>query len=156
PDARDREDYQSVFARHRGAVAAPTASLHFDDDLLGQIRALGVDFTHVTLHVGAGTFLPVKSDDIKDHHMHAEWGRGSEAAAGGIAATRAAGGRVLPVGSTTLRLIETAAQGVEIAPFEGRTDTFIYPGFRFRASDALMTNFLLPRSTLMMLVSALM
>ncbi|SIT76971.1 tRNA preQ1(34) S-adenosylmethionine ribosyltransferase-isomerase QueA [Pontibaca methylaminivorans] len=156
PDARDREDYQSVFARHRGAVAAPTASLHFDDDLLAQIRALGVDFTHVTLHVGAGTFLPVKSDDIEDHQMHAEWGRVSEAAAGEIAATRAAGGRVIPVGTTALRLIETAAQGGEIAPFEGRTDIFIYPGFRFRASDALMTNFHLPRSTLMMLVSALM
>ncbi|MBV6634685.1 MAG: tRNA preQ1(34) S-adenosylmethionine ribosyltransferase-isomerase QueA [Mameliella sp.] len=155
-DAQDHEDYQTVWARHSGAVAAPTASLHFDDALLAQLRDMGVEFTHVTLHVGAGTFLPVKVEDVTTHRMHGEWGEVSEKAAGEIAATRAAGGRIIPVGTTALRLIETAARGGEIAPFQGVTDIFIYPGFTFNVTDALMTNFHLPKSTLMMLVSALM
>lgn len=156
-DAQDNEDYQTVFARNSGAVAAPTASLHFDDNLLDRIAAKGVGLTHVTLHVGAGTFLPVKVDDIADHKMHAEWGRVSPAAADEIAATKAAGGRVIPVGTTALRLIESAAAATgKIAPWEGDTDIFITPGFKFAVTDGLMTNFHLPKSTLMMLVSALM
>ncbi len=155
-DDRDRADYQTVFARHSGAVAAPTASLHFDEPLLERLRAGGVQFTHVTLHVGAGTFLPVKVEDVTTHKMHAEWGRVTERAAAEIAATRAAGGRIIPVGTTALRLIESAARGGAIRPWEGKTDIFIYPGFEFRVTDALMTNFHLPKSTLMMLVSALM
>jgi S-adenosylmethionine:tRNA ribosyltransferase-isomerase len=156
-DDRDRTDYQTVFARHAGAVAAPTASLHFDEPLLGALAAKGVDFTEVTLHVGAGTFLPVKVEDVTTHRMHAEWGRVTAAAADEINATRRAGGRVIPVGTTALRLIESAAdaQGV-LHPFEAETDIFIYPGYRFRVADALMTNFHLPKSTLMMLVSAFM
>ncbi|QFT59681.1 S-adenosylmethionine:tRNA ribosyltransferase-isomerase [Sulfitobacter sp. THAF37] len=155
-DARDKTDYQTVWARHAGAVAAPTASLHFDAPLLAALEAKGVTFSHVTLHVGAGTFLPVKVDDITQHRMHAEWGKVSQGAAAEIAATRAAGGRVIPVGTTALRLIETAARDGDIAAWEGDTDIFITPGFRFNVTDALMTNFHLPRSTLMMLVSALM
>ena len=155
-DAQDRTDYQTVWARHKGAVAAPTASLHFDAPLLDALARKGVQFTHVTLHVGAGTFLPVKTDDISQHRMHAEWGRVDATAAAEIAATRAAGGRVIPVGTTALRLIETAARDGEIRPWEGDTDIFITPGFTFRVTDALMTNFHLPKSTLMMLVSALM
>ncbi len=156
-DDQDRTDYQTVFARHTGAVAAPTASLHFDEDLLQRLAAKGVDFTEVTLHVGAGTFLPVKVEDVTTHRMHAEWGRVSAAAADEINATRRAGGRVIPVGTTALRLIESAAdaQGT-LHPFEAETDIFIYPGYRFRVTDALMTNFHLPKSTLVMLVSALM
>ncbi|HEY0213017.1 MAG TPA: tRNA preQ1(34) S-adenosylmethionine ribosyltransferase-isomerase QueA [Paenirhodobacter sp.] len=157
PDEADKTDYQTVFARHSGAVAAPTASLHFTRDLLAAIHARGVDFTEVTLHVGAGTFLPVKVDDVETHKMHAEWGDVTQAAADQINATRAAGGRVIPVGTTALRLIESAAgtDGV-MRPFRGTTDIFIYPGYRFRVTDALMTNFHLPKSTLLMLVSALM
>lgn len=155
-DAQDMTDYQTVFARHAGAVAAPTASLHFDEALLAVLAAKGVTFSHVTLHVGAGTFLPVKVDDISEHKMHAEWGRVSAEAAEEIAATRAAGGRVIPVGTTALRLIETAARGGQIAAWEGDTDIFITPGFEFNVTDGLMTNFHLPKSTLMMLVSALM
>ncbi|MGX9355214.1 tRNA preQ1(34) S-adenosylmethionine ribosyltransferase-isomerase QueA [Roseobacteraceae bacterium S113] len=156
-DARDREDYQTIWARHSGAVAAPTASLHFDDALMAALAARGVEITYVTLHVGAGTFLPVKVDDVTTHKMHSEWGLVSQQAADEIAATQAAGGRVIPVGTTALRLIETAARGSgTIAPFEGETDIFIYPGFEFRVADGLMTNFHLPKSTLMMLVSALM
>ncbi len=154
-DARDRVDYQTVWAKHAGAVAAPTASLHFDHDLLARLAALGVQFSYVTLHVGAGTFLPVKVDDVTQHKMHAEWGRVSARAAQEIAATRAEGGRVIPVGTTALRLIETAAQGGTIVAWEGDTDIFITPGFIFQITDALVTNFHLPRSTLMMLVSAL-
>jgi S-adenosylmethionine:tRNA ribosyltransferase-isomerase len=154
-DERDKTDYQTVWAAHSGAVAAPTASLHFDDDLLAGLRTKGVEFSHVTLHVGAGTFLPVKVDNVKDHKMHAEWGRVTPKAAAEIAATKAAGGRVIPVGTTALRLIESAARGGAIAPWEGPTDIFIYPGFTFHVADALMTNFHLPKSTLMMLVSAL-
>lgn len=157
PDAQDRQDYQTVFARHLGAVAAPTASLHFDTDLLAALAAKGVLFTHVTLHVGAGTFLPVKVTDVTTHKMHAEWGEVTAAAAAAINATRRAGGRVIPIGTTALRLIESAADrdGV-IHPWQGPTDIFIYPGYRFRIADALMTNFHLPKSTLLMLVSALM
>jgi len=154
-DAQDKQDYQTVWARHSGAVAAPTASLHFDDALLAALAAKGVEFTHVTLHVGAGTFLPVKVEDVTSHKMHAEWGRVSPQAATEIAATKSAGGRVIPVGTTALRLIESAARGGEIAPWEGDTDIFIYPGFTFHVTDALMTNFHLPKSTLLMLVSAL-
>jgi S-adenosylmethionine:tRNA ribosyltransferase-isomerase len=156
-DDQDRTDYQTVFARHAGAVAAPTASLHFDEALLQALAARGVDFTEVTLHVGAGTFLPVKVEDVTTHRMHAEWGRVTAAAADEINATKRAGGRVIPVGTTALRLIESAAdaQGV-LRPFEAETDIFIYPGYRFRVTDALMTNFHLPKSTLMMLVAALM
>lgn len=156
PDEADKTDYQTVFARHSGAVAAPTASLHFTRELLEALAAKGVAFTEVTLHVGAGTFLPVKVEDVTTHRMHAEWGEVSESAAAEIAATRAAGGRVIPVGTTALRLIESAAQGGGIAPFRGTTDIFIYPGYTFRVTDALMTNFHLPKSTLLMLVSALM
>ncbi|MCA8883861.1 MAG: tRNA preQ1(34) S-adenosylmethionine ribosyltransferase-isomerase QueA [Rhodobacteraceae bacterium] len=156
-DAQDREDYQTVFARHTGAVAAPTASLHFDAPLLAALQARGVAFSHVTLHVGAGTFLPVKVDDPTRHKMHAEWGEVSAVAADEIAQTRREGGRIIPVGTTALRLIETAARDTgEVRPWAAPTDIFIYPGFRFQAADALMTNFHLPKSTLMMLVSALM
>ena len=156
PDAQDRDDYQTVFARHAGAVAAPTASLHFDAPLLEALRAKGVTFTEVTLHVGAGTFLPVKVEDVTTHRMHGEWGEVTEAAAAALRQTKAEGGRVIPVGTTALRLIETAARGGEIAAWRGTTDIFIYPGFRFQVTDALMTNFHLPKSTLLMLVSALM
>ncbi|TVP71459.1 MAG: tRNA preQ1(34) S-adenosylmethionine ribosyltransferase-isomerase QueA [Rhodobacteraceae bacterium] len=156
-DAQDREDYQTVFARQPGAVAAPTASLHFDAGLMAALQARGVGFAEVTLHVGAGTFLPVKVDDVRDHKMHAEWGQVSEDAAALIMAARAAGGRIIPVGTTALRLIETAATGPgQIAAWSGKTDIFITPGFRFQLADGLMTNFHLPKSTLMMLVSALM
>ncbi|WP_121631466.1 tRNA preQ1(34) S-adenosylmethionine ribosyltransferase-isomerase QueA [Tropicibacter alexandrii] len=155
-DAQDKQDYQTVWARNTGAVAAPTASLHFDQPLLDRLAEMGVLFTHVTLHVGAGTFLPVKVEDVTTHKMHGEWGEVSPQAASQIAATKAAGGRVIPVGTTALRLIETAGRGGQIAPFEGVTDIFIYPGFTFTVTDALMTNFHLPKSTLMMLVSALM
>ena len=156
-DERDKQDYQTVFARHSGAVAAPTASLHFDDDLLAKIAAIGVDFSHVTLHVGAGTFLPVKVDDVSQHKMHSEWGEVSTRAAGEVNATHAAGGRVIPVGTTALRLIESAADADgQLKPWRGSTDIFIRPGYKFRVADALMTNFHLPKSTLMMLVSAMM
>jgi S-adenosylmethionine:tRNA ribosyltransferase-isomerase len=156
-DDQDRTDYQTVFARHAGAVAAPTASLHFDEALLQALAAKGVAFTEVTLHVGAGTFLPVKVQDVTTHRMHAEWGRVTAAAADEINATKRAGGRVIPVGTTALRLIESAAdEGGTLRPFEAETDIFIYPGYRFRVTDALMTNFHLPKSTLMLLVAALM
>jgi S-adenosylmethionine:tRNA ribosyltransferase-isomerase len=155
-DADDNTDYQTWWARRPGAVAAPTASLHFDGVLLAALAARGVDFTYVTLHVGAGTFLPVKVDDVRDHKMHAEWGEVTAAAAAEINATRSAGGRLIPVGTTALRLIESAASGTGVAPWQGPTDIFITPGFRFQVSDGLMTNFHLPKSTLMMLVSAFM
>ncbi|MDP3862310.1 MAG: tRNA preQ1(34) S-adenosylmethionine ribosyltransferase-isomerase QueA [Phaeovulum sp.] len=156
PDEADKTDYQTVFARRSGAVAAPTASLHFDAPLLAALSARGVSFSEVTLHVGAGTFLPVKVEDVTTHRMHAEWGEVSAEAAAEINATRAAGGRIIPVGTTALRLIESAAVGGRVEPFSGNTDIFIYPGYGFRVTDALMTNFHLPRSTLLMLVSALM
>jgi S-adenosylmethionine:tRNA ribosyltransferase-isomerase len=157
PDERDREDYQTVWAARSGAVAAPTASLHFDEALVAALGEAGIDFTFVTLHVGAGTFLPVTVEDVTTHRMHAEWGEVRAAAAEEINATRAAGGRIVPVGTTALRLIETAAAADgTMRPFEGETDIFIYPGYAWKIADALMTNFHLPKSTLMMLVSALM
>ena len=155
-DDQDKADYQTVFARHAGAVAAPTASLHFDAALLGALADLGVAFTEVTLHVGAGTFLPVKVEDVTTHRMHAEWGEVSAVAAAEINASKAAGGRVIAVGTTALRLIETAALSGRLEAWRGPTDIFIYPGFRFQVTDGLMTNFHLPKSTLLMLVSALM
>lgn len=156
-DSQDFVDYQTVWARHSGAVAAPTASLHFDDELLEKLRQKGIGFTHVTLHVGAGTFLPVKVDDISKHKMHAEWGHVGAEAADQINQTRAQGGRIIPVGTTALRLIETATgENGTVQPWQGSTDIFISPGYEFRVTDALITNFHLPKSTLMMLVSALM
>ncbi len=155
-DEADKQDYQTYWARHQGAVAAPTASLHFDGALLDALATMGVTFTYVTLHVGAGTFLPVKVDDVTQHKMHSEWGHVSKQAAAEVNATRAAGGRVIPVGTTALRLIESAATDAGLAPWEGPTDIFITPGFEFQIADGLMTNFHLPKSTLMMLVSALM
>jgi S-adenosylmethionine:tRNA ribosyltransferase-isomerase len=156
-DERDKTDYQTVFARERGSVAAPTASLHFDVPLLQALRVRGVQFSYVTLHVGAGTFLPVKVDDITTHKMHAEWGAVSQTAAQDINDTKSQGGRVIPVGTTALRLIETAARDTgSIREWAGDTDIFIYPGFKFNVADALMTNFHLPKSTLVMLVAALM
>lgn len=156
-DAHDAEDYQSVWARRPGAVAAPTASLHFDAPLLEALAARGVRTAHVTLHVGAGTFLPVKTDDVSAHRMHAERGEVGEAAAQAIEAAREGGGRVIPVGTTALRVIETAAAAAgRVEPWAGATDLFIAPGHRFRAADGLVTNFHLPRSTLLMLVAGLM
>lgn len=154
-DERDRTDYQTVYAREDGAVAAPTAGLHFTPSLLDRLDAMGVERHFVTLHVGAGTFLPVKADDTRDHRMHAEIGRVEADTAEALNAVRARGGRVIAVGTTSLRLLETAARlHGTIAPFSGPTDIFITPGWRFRAVDGLMTNFHLPRSTLFMLVSA--
>ena len=156
-DERDKADYQTIFAREDGAVAAPTAALHFTPELLEALDASGIVRETLTLHVGAGTFLPVKADDTDDHQMHAEWGRIDQATADRLNAARAAGKRVISVGTTSLRLLESAADetGV-IHPFEGDTAIFITPGYRFRAIDGLMTNFHLPKSTLMMLVSSLM
>lgn len=156
-DAEDRADYQTMFADEPGAVAAPTAALHFTPDLMARLAAAGIGHETLTLHVGAGTFLPVKADDTADHHMHAEWGRIDEAVADRLNAARQAGGRVIAVGTTSLRLLESAAgeDGI-IRPFEGDTAIFITPGYRFCAVDGLMTNFHLPRSTLFMLVSAMM
>ena len=156
-DEQDRSDYQTMFAREDGAVAAPTAALHFTPELMDAIAAAGVLTQTLTLHVGAGTFLPVKAQDTDDHRMHAEWGRIDAAAADRLNAARAAGGRLIAVGTTSLRLLESAAgeDGV-IRPFADETRIFITPGYRFRAVDGLMTNFHLPRSTLFMLVSALM
>jgi len=155
-DELDREDYQTVFAKTLGAVAAPTASLHFDDDLLDRLAARGVENTRVTLHVGAGTFLPVTVDDVSDHKMHSEWGEVSAASAETIARAKSEGRRVIPVGTTALRLIEAASASGQIAAWTGDTDIFIKPGYKFHTADGLMTNFHLPRSTLMMLVSAMM
>jgi len=155
-DAQDNDDYQTVWARNSGAVAAPTASLHFDDVVLDALQAMGVTFSFVTLHVGAGTFLPVQVEDVTTHKMHAEWGQVSDATAQEITATKASGGRVIAVGTTASRLIETAAKSGAATLWEGDTDIFIYPGFTFHAADGLITNFHLPKSTLLMLVSALM
>ena len=153
-DEQDRLDYQTVWAKYRGAVAAPTASLHLDELALLALADHGVDITFVTLHVGAGTFLPVKVDNIRAHKMHAEWGCVSPSAVKEIEATKSDGGRIIPVGTTALRLIETASISGTIKPFEGDTDIFIYPGFQFRITDGLLTNFHLPQSTLLMLVAA--
>ena len=156
-DVRDKEDYQTIWAKALGAVAAPTASLHFDNALIASLDAAGIERSFVTLHVGAGTFLPVKTDDVSQHKMHSERGQITEVAAAEINATRENGGRIIPVGTTAMRLIETAAREDGTLPaWEGATDIFITPGYRFRISDALMTNFHLPKSTLMMLVSAFM
>lgn len=154
-DAEDRADYQTIYAREEGAVAAPTAGLHFTPELFERLDARGVERHFVTLHVGAGTFLPVKADDTADHRMHAERGEVSEATAAALNAVRARGGRVVAVGTTSLRLLESAAgEDHMIRSFNGPTSIFITPGYRFRAVDLLMTNFHLPRSTLFMLVSA--
>jgi len=156
-DADDRADYQTMFAREEGAVAAPTAALHFTPRLLDALDERGVGRETLTLHVGAGTFLPVKADDTSGHKMHAEWGRIDAATAERLNRARAAGGRLIAVGTTSLRLLESAAaEDGTIRPFEGDTAIFITPGYRFRAIDGLITNFHLPRSTLFMLVSALM
>lgn len=156
PDARDHDDYQTIWAARSGAVAAPTASLHFDAPLMEALAARGVEITYVTLHVGAGTFLPVTVDDVTTHKMHAEWGEVSAKAASEINATKRAGHRIIPVGTTALRLIESASKDGTIHPFEGTTEIFIYPGYEWQMTDALMTNFHLPKSTLLMLVAALM
>jgi S-adenosylmethionine:tRNA ribosyltransferase-isomerase len=151
----DAERYQTIYARHEGAVAAPTAGLHFTDSLLAALGARGVSRHFVTLHVGAGTFLPVKADDTADHRMHAEWGEISAGTAEALNRVRAQGGRLIAVGTTSLRLLETAAEDDgTIRPFAGETAIFITPGYRFKAVDLLMTNFHLPRSTLFMLVAA--
>jgi S-adenosylmethionine:tRNA ribosyltransferase-isomerase len=155
PDERDADDYQTMFAVNEGAVAAPTAGLHFTPALERALRAKGIAIHRLTLHVGAGTFLPVKADDTTGHKMHSEWGTLSEATADALNAARANGSRVVAVGTTSLRLLESAASEDRIIrPFSGETDIFITPGYRFRAVDVLMTNFHLPRSTLFMLVSA--
>jgi S-adenosylmethionine:tRNA ribosyltransferase-isomerase len=154
-DDRDLSDYQTVYAQDEGAVAAPTAGLHFTDDLFRRLEERGIARHFVTLHVGAGTFLPVKADDTAEHRMHAEWGTVTEETAGALNEARARGGRIVAVGTTSLRLLESAArQDGSIAPFSGDTAIFITPGYRFKAVDVLMTNFHLPRSTLFMLVSA--
>ncbi|ENZ81420.1 MULTISPECIES: tRNA preQ1(34) S-adenosylmethionine ribosyltransferase-isomerase QueA [Caulobacter] len=154
-DERDRSDYQTVYAREDGSVAAPTAGLHFTPDLLEALKQKGVSLHFVTLHVGAGTFLPVKTDDVSEHRMHAEFGQVTAEVADALNAVRAAGGRIVCVGTTSLRLLESATgeDGV-VRPFADETAIFITPGYRFRAADVLMTNFHLPKSTLFMLVSA--
>ncbi len=150
----DRRRYQTVFAETPGAVAAPTAGLHFDRVLLDQLEDAGIESTTVTLHVGAGTFQPVRVDNIEDHLMHAEWLEVSQSACDAIAATKARGGRVVAVGTTAVRSLETAAQGGSLLPYSGDSRIFIYPPYRFRVVDAIITNFHLPESTLLMLVSA--
>jgi S-adenosylmethionine:tRNA ribosyltransferase-isomerase len=156
-DARDRDDYQTMFAREKGAVAAPTAALHFTPALMAALAEAGIGHEILTLHVGAGTFLPVKADDTDDHVMHAEWGRIAPETAARLNQARAAGGRIVAVGTTSLRLLESAAdEAGRVQAFEGDTAIFITPGYRFRVIDGLITNFHLPRSTLFMLVSALM
>lgn len=149
-DDLDRSDYQTVYAERDGAVAAPTAGLHFTNELLKRLQDAGVTTEFVTLHVGAGTFLPVKAEDTKDHRMHAEWGEVTADACSRLKAARVAGGRIVAVGTTSLRLLESSG----LVPFSGTTDIFITPGYRFRAVDLLITNFHLPKSTLFMLVSA--
>ncbi|HKK55396.1 tRNA preQ1(34) S-adenosylmethionine ribosyltransferase-isomerase QueA [Marinobacter sp.] len=153
-EATDRERYQTVYAREAGAVAAPTAGLHFDVGLLEQLRESGIEQTFVTLHVGAGTFQPVRVDSIEDHVMHSEVVRVPQTAVDAVNAARARGGRVVAVGTTSVRSLEAASRDGGLAPFQGETDIFIYPGYRFRTVDALITNFHLPESTLIMLVSA--
>ena len=154
-DVSDMERYQTVFAREPGAVAAPTAGLHFDEAMLASLRGQGVDFGYVTLHVGAGTFQPVRADDIKDHHMHREWLNVGASLVEQIRRTRAAGGRVIAVGTTVVRALESATRDGELHPFAGETQIFIFPGYRITSIDGLLTNFHLPQSTLLMLVSAL-
>ncbi|MCG8613323.1 MAG: tRNA preQ1(34) S-adenosylmethionine ribosyltransferase-isomerase QueA [Pseudomonadales bacterium] len=151
----DRERYQTVYSKREGAVAAPTAGLHFDDELLRTLQEKGVEMAYVTLHVGAGTFQPVRVDNIEDHVMHSEWLEVGAEVCAKVNATRARGGRVIAVGTTSVRSLETASAAGAIAPYAGETDIFIYPGYEFKAVDALITNFHLPESTLIMLISAL-
>ncbi len=156
-DERDRADYQTLFAQKEGAVAAPTAALHFTPQLLQTLDERGIGHETLTLHVGAGTFLPVKSDDTANHKMHSEWGRIEPSTAQRLNHVRASGGRLIAVGTTSLRLLESAVgEDGTIGPFEGDTAIFITPGYQFKAVEALITNFHLPRSTLFMLVSAFM
>lgn len=150
----DKSRYQTVYAEHSGAVAAPTAGLHFDQALMDDIKGKGASIGFVTLHVGAGTFQPVRADNIEDHHMHSEWLQVSAELCQQVTATKAKGGRVIAVGTTSVRCLETVAKAGDIAPFEGDTDIFIYPGYQFKVVDALLTNFHLSESTLLMLVSA--
>jgi len=154
PGADDAQRYQTVFAREPGAVAAPTAGLHFDEALLDGLRARGIDFGHVTLHVGAGTFQPVRVDDLDQHRMHSEWLNVGAELVAKVRRTRANGGRVVAVGTTVVRALESAMRGDELQPFAGETSIFILPGVRVRSVDALLTNFHLPESTLLMMVSA--
>jgi S-adenosylmethionine:tRNA ribosyltransferase-isomerase len=154
PGADDAERYQTVFARNVGAVAAPTAGLHFDDALLDALRARGIGFGHVTLHVGAGTFQPVRVEDVREHRMHSEWLNVGAGLVEKIRRTRAAGGRVVAVGTTVVRALESALVDGELLPYAGETSIFIFPGYRIRSVDAMVTNFHLPESTLLMLVSA--
>ncbi|MEO8809825.1 MAG: tRNA preQ1(34) S-adenosylmethionine ribosyltransferase-isomerase QueA [Rhodanobacter sp.] len=154
-DASDMQRYQTVFAREPGAVAAPTAGLHFDEAILGELRARGVESGYVTLHVGAGTFQPVRVDDLEHHHMHKEWLNVGAHLIDQIRRTRAQGGRVIAVGTTVVRALESASQGGQLHPFTGETQIFIFPGYQFSSIDGLLTNFHLPQSTLLMLVSAL-
>jgi len=154
-DASDMERYQTVYAREPGAVAAPTAGLHFDEAMLAQLRDKGIDFGYVTLHVGAGTFQPMRADDVRDHVMHREWLNVGAALVEQIRRTRKAGGRVVAVGTTVVRALESATKDGELHPFAGETQIFIFPGYRITSVDALVTNFHLPQSTLLMLVSAL-
>ncbi len=154
PGADDVERYQTVFARALGAVAAPTAGLHFDDALLASLRDAGIEFGHITLHVGAGTFQPVRVEDISQHHMHSEWINVGAELVQQIRQTRARGGRVVAVGTTVVRALESALVEGEVHPFAGDTRIFIFPGYKIRSIDALMTNFHLPESTLLMMVSA--
>lgn len=153
-EALDRDRYQTVYGRAPGAVAAPTAGLHFDEALLATLGRAGVNTATITLHVGAGTFQPVRAEDPREHRLHAEWIDVGEAACEAIASTRAAGGRVVAVGTTVVRSLETAARDGAVAPYQGETELFILPGYRFRAIDALVTNFHLPESSLLMLVCA--
>jgi S-adenosylmethionine:tRNA ribosyltransferase-isomerase len=154
PDASDQERYQTVFARAPGAVAAPTAGLHFDAELFAALKARGVERVSLTLHVGAGTFAPVRTERVEDHELHEEWLRVGPDVCAAVERCRAGGGRVVAVGTTSVRALETAARGGALAPFEGESRLFVYPGFRFRVVDAIVTNFHLPESSLLMLVAA--
>jgi S-adenosylmethionine:tRNA ribosyltransferase-isomerase len=156
PEAQDAERYQTVYSNPLGAVAAPTAGLHFDDNLLTTIQEKGVSLGFLTLHVGAGTFLPIRAETIAEHTMHSEWAQVPQSVVDLIEKTRKQGGRVIAVGTTTVRSLETAALSGQLEPFHGDTNIFIYPGFKFKVIDAMITNFHLPKSTLMMLVSAFM
>ena len=153
-DLTDQERYQTVFGEKPGAVAAPTAGLHFDETVMARLEARGIRRAFVTLHVGAGTFQPVRAEDIREHQMHQEWLSVGRSVVDAVAETRARGGRVVAVGTTAVRAVEWASASAQLAPFEGNTGIFIYPGYRFRSTDAMITNFHLPESTLIMLVSA--
>jgi S-adenosylmethionine:tRNA ribosyltransferase-isomerase len=154
PDAADRERYQTVFARAPGAVAAPTAGLHFDAAMLDALTARGIERAFLTLHVGAGTFAPVRTERVEEHELHAEWLEVAAATCDAVERCRRRGGRVVAVGTTSVRALETAARGSKLAPFAGDSRLFIYPGFEFRVVDAMVTNFHLPESSLLMLVAA--